>query len=483
MNMHPRKWTPLAAALALMFLSALSGCSLAPVYQRPALPVPDTWPEAIPAMDDSLFAGRANLPWEDFFQDPQLRRVIQLALDNNRDLRVAVLNIQKASALYGISTAERLPNLVGDASGGRQRIPGDLSPNGQEKVSNLYGAGLGLTAFELDFFGRVRSLSESALERYMATEEAGRSAQIILLAKVASTYEAVIAGKRLEDLGRRTLDSRRDSYARQGQLKEQGASSEYDLRQSQTLLEAATATLAQQTRQRLQDENALALLVGVRLDESLFPRLDPSAARTVVGDVPAGLPSDLLEARPDIRQREALLRAMNANIGAARAAFFPRIVLTGSLGTSSTELSGLFSSGSQAWGFMPHLSLPIFDGGRNRANLDAAEADRDIAVAEYEKSIQNAFREVADALAGRVTLSQELDAVQAREQAERVRLDLSKQRYELGYSSYLEYLDAQRDLFQVQQQLVFTGLAQLQNRIFLYKALGGGWQGKSSQPA
>jgi multidrug efflux system outer membrane protein len=354
-------------------------------------------------------------------------------------------------------------------------VPDQLAPGGNGGTSSSYTAGVGVTSFELDLFGRVRNLSQAALDRYAATEEAQRAAQISLVAEVATVYEAVLADDSLLALSRQTLASRTESHQRQIQLREQGASSEFDLRQSESLFEAAKIALAQTTRQRALDENALTVLVGRALPAELLPAQDARWDSNVMTELPAGLPSDLLAARPDIRRQEALLRSSNANIGVARAAFFPRITLTGAFGSSSNELSGLFSAGTGSWSFMPQISLPIFDGGRNRANLGVAKADRDIAVAQYDKTIQVAFREVADALAGRATLGEELRAVKAQESAEQVRYDLAKLRYDGGQSSYLEYLDAQRSLFGAQQQTIRTSLAELQNRIGLYKALGGGW--------
>jgi len=321
----------------------------------------------------------------------------------------------------------------------------------------------------------VRNMSQAAYDRYAATEEAQRTAQISLIAEVASVYEAILADERLLALSQQTLASRQDSHQRQMQLREQGASSEYDLRQSESLLQAARVAVAQATRQRALDENALTVLSGRTLPAHLLPAQGAAWDSKAMAELPAGLPSELLAARPDIRRQEALLRAANANIGVARAAFFPRITLTGAFGSTSNELSGLFDSGSRSWSFLPQISLPIFDGGRNRANLNVAKADKDIAIAQYDKTIQVAFREVADALAGRATLSDELGAVRAQESAEQVRYELARQRYEGGQSSYLEYLDAQRSLFSAQQQTIRTSLAELQNRIGLYKALGGGW--------
>jgi multidrug efflux system outer membrane protein len=438
--------------------------------------VAGNWPAA-PAVTAAANSQAAHdIAWQDFFQDDKLKQVIAIALEHNRDLRVATLNIERARALYQVQSASQLPTLNAGLSGARQRVPDQVAPGGKGGVTSAYTAGVGVTAFELDLFGSVRNMSAAELERYAATEEAQRAAQISLVAEVASVYEAVLADERLLALSQQTLSSRSESHQRQIQLREQGASSEYDLRQSESLLQAAKVALAQATRQRALDENALTVLTGRSLPAGLLPSHGAEWDSQIMADLPAGLPSELLAARPDIRAQEALLRAANANIGVARAAFFPRITLTGALGSSSNELSGLFDSGSRAWSFLPQITLPIFDAGRNRANLNVAKADKDIAIAQYDKTIQVAFREVADALAGRATLGDELRAVQAQEQAEQVRYKLAKLRYEGGESSYLEYLDAQRALFGAQQQSIRTSLAELQNRIGLYKALGGGWQ-------
>jgi multidrug efflux system outer membrane protein len=457
----------------------LSACSLAPTYERPALPVAQTWPAATATEANGPAAH--DVRWQDFFQDEKLKQVIAAALEHNRDLRVATLNIERARALYQVQSADRLPTINAGLSGARQRVPDLVAPGGNGGVSSAYTAGIGVTAFELDLFGSVRNMSQAALERFAATEEAQRAAQISLVAEVASVYEAVLADQRLLALSRETLASRTESHERQQQLRDQGASSEYDLRQSESLLAAAQASVAQATRQRALDENALTVLTGSKLPADLLPTDGANWRSNVIADLPPGLPSELLTSRPDIRRQEALLRASNANIGVARAAFFPRITLTGAFGSSSNELSGLFDAGSRSWSFLPQLSLPIFDGGRNRANLNVAKADKEIAIAQYDKTIQVAFREVADALAGRATLGDELRAVQAQESAEQVRYNLAKLRYEGGQSSYLEYLDAQRSLYGAQQQTIRTSLAELQNRIALYKALGGGWSDVQSK--
>ena len=453
----------------------LSACSLAPSYEQPALAVAAHWNAGGNANEQADASRAASISWNDFFQDAQLKSLIATALDNNRDLRMATLNIERARAMYNIQTADQVPNIAAVGNGSRQRLPADVNPTGKTGVNTSYFAGVGMAAFEIDLFGRVRNLSDAALQRYLATEQAQRSAQISLIASVATTYETLVADQRLLRLTEQTLASRADSYERQQKLYAEGASSEYDLRQAESLFAAAKAALAQQERRKAQDENALTVLVGQPLPPGIGASDLTSAARTLP-DLPAGLPSELITARPDILQQEAILRSQNASIGAARAAFFPRISLTGNFGSASNELSGLFDSGSRSWAFIPQISLPIFEGGRNIANLKVAETDKKIAITQYDKTVQVAFREVADALAGRATLAEEVSSVKVQENAEAARYGFAKSRYEAGYSSYLEYLDAQRSLFSVQQQSIQVQLAELKNRITLYKVLGGGWK-------
>ena len=466
---HMRKPSMRLTALALAAL--LAGCSFMPTYERPAAPVAAQWPgqaETTPAAQPV-----ADIAWQDFFSDARLRALVEQALANNRDLRVAVLNIEQARAQYRIQRADRLPTIGVGASGSR-------TPQGNGESLTAYQAGLTLSSWELDFFGRVASLSEAALAQYLATEEGRKAAQISLVASVANTYLAILADEELLALTRQTLATREDS-AKLSQLRfDSGVASELDLRQAQSLLEAARATLAQLQRQRAQDQNQLTLLIGQpdwpqRI--AALPATNRLESAVVMRELPAGLPSEVLTARPDIRQAEQQLRSANANIGAARAAFFPRITLTAGFGTVSSQLSGLFEGGSWGWTVAPQLLLPIFDGGRNQAGLDVAKVNRDIAVAQYERAIQGAFREVADALAGRATLGEELRAQQAQAEAESTRFKLSDLRYRNGVASYLDLLDAQRSLFATQQAVVQTRLAQLQNQVSLYKTLGGGWGG------
>ena len=462
--------TALAGAAALV----LAGCSLIPTYERPAAPVPASYPGAQPAATSPSPA--ATLAWQDDFTDPRLAQLIATALANNRDLRVAVLNIEQARAQFQIQRAAQFPALDLSASGSRS------SPNALQSlglggsVTSSYAVNLGITAWELDFFGRVASLKEQALAQFLATEESRKATQISLVSAVASGWLTLIADDELLALTRQTLATREESQKLTRMRFDSGVVSEIDLRLTDSLAETARASYAEQRRLRMQDENALALLLGAPVP----PEATEGGARGLdavapMAELPAGLPSDLLGERPDIRAAEQQLIAANANIGAARAAFFPRVTLTTSIGTASSEFSNLFESGTKAWAFAPQLTVPIFDAGRNRAGLDSAKAGREIAVAQYEKSIQTAFREVADALAGRATLGEQLRALRAQSEAEAVRFRLSDLRYRNGIASALDVLDSQRSLYSAQQAAVQIQLAQLQNQVVLYKTLGGGW--------
>jgi multidrug efflux system outer membrane protein len=447
---------------------ALSACmSLAPKYERPALPVTESFPETAVAGNNAA----GSISWQQYFSDERTRQLIRLALANNRDLRVAVLNIEQARAQHQIRRADLLPTLNLGASGSRATTSND-------SIDSHYTAGLVISAFELDLFGRVRNLSDAALSQFLATEEARKSVQVSLVASVANAHLALLADEQLLDLTRKTLEAR-DASLKLVQLKfDNGIVSKVDLQQALSLVDTARATLAQQQRQRSQDRNLLALLVGKDFPVGAEAAASAAAAATLdsvaLADLPAGLPSELLALRPDIRQAEHQLMAANANIGAARAAYFPRISLTGSAGSASTELSGLFKGGSFGWTFAPQLLMPLFDFGRTGANLDSARAGRDIAVAQYEKSIQVAFREVADALAGQATYGEQLRAQRAVAAAEAERFALADLRYRNGAASYLDLLDAQRSLFSAQQAAVQTSLARLQNQVTLYRVLGGG---------
>ncbi|HEX9720673.1 MAG TPA: efflux transporter outer membrane subunit [Ramlibacter sp.] len=447
----------------VMCAASLAGCSMMPAYERPAAPVPGEWPYAAASTGNPA----SELKWEDFFADARLKLLIAIALRNNRDLRVAVLNIEQARAQYDIRRADRFPS-VGVTAGGSR------TPKSGGGTTSAYTAGLAFTAWEIDLFGRVASLGEAALAQYLATEEGRKAAQTSLISAVANNWLALLADEELIALTRQTLATREESLRLTKLRFDHGVASELDFRQAQSLVEGARVTLSQLIRQRAIDLNALALLLGQAVPSDFQPAAD--TASVALPDPPAGMPSDVLVRRPDVRQAEQQLIAANANIGAARAAFFPRITLTAGIGTASSELSGLFKGGSWGWPAAPQLLQPIFDAGRNRAGLAAAHASRDIAVAQYEKAIQSAFREVADALAGRATFGEQLQAQRNVADAEAVRYRLSELRYNAGVASYLDLLDAQRSLFAARQALVQTRLQQLQNQVQLYKALGGGWE-------
>ncbi|MBP6019955.1 MAG: AdeC/AdeK/OprM family multidrug efflux complex outer membrane factor [Burkholderiaceae bacterium] len=459
----------------------LAGCtSMAPNYERPAAPTDTAWPTG-PAYKQqagtSLAPGAmvaADIAWQDFIIDENLKAVVRLALENNRDLRVAALNIDRARAQYQIQRADSFPSIGISGEGASQRLPAEVSPTGQAGISRQYSAGVGTSAYELDLFGRVRSLNEDALQRYLATEESRKTVQLSLVAEVANAYLFLGADQERLQLAGRTLESHKTSYQLIRRSHELGVASMLDLRQSQTLVESARVDVARFTSQVAQDKNALILLVGGPLPDDLLPQ-SQNDDRVTLAELDAGVPSEVLLRRPDVLQAERLLQAANANIGAARAAFFPRISLTASAGTTSSALSNLFDGGTGFWSFMPQLHLPIFEGGRNRANLRVSQVDRDIAQAQYEKAIQIAFREVADGLAQRGTLDEQLAAQTALVDASADNHVLSDARYRRGIDSYLNVLDAQRSLYAAQQNLITLRLTKNSNHVTLYKALGGGW--------
>ncbi len=459
----------LQAAAAALALTLAAGCtSLAPRYERPAAPVAERFPLADAAPAGGT-AAAADLPWQQFFGDARLRALIELALANNRDLRVAVLNVDAARALVTVRRADALPTVGVGATGLRQ-------PGQGGSMSSVYTAGLSFSAWEIDLFGRIRSLGEVAAGQYLASDEGRKAAQIALVSTVASLHYAIAADDELLALTERTFATRDESLRLTKLRFDNGASSELDLRLAQSQVETARIARAALRRQREVDQNALVLLVGQALPATL-PPAQPWDAQALA-DVPAGLPSEVLLRRPDVLQAEHQLIAANANIGAARAAFYPRITLTASAGTASTHLADLFKD--SAWSFAPQIFLPLFDSGRNRANLEIAEAQRGIAVAQYERAVQSAFRDVADALAGRATLGEQLQAQQAQTDAETARFRLSQLRFDNGIASSLELLDAQRTLFAAQQALITAQLALQQNRITSYRALGGGWSETSA---
>jgi|TARA_Y100000815_G_scaffold2255_1_gene1975 multidrug efflux system outer membrane protein len=453
--------------LSLAVLAALSGCSLIPEYERPAPPVPLNWSEGVEqGMEQTPLVG-----WRGFFKDPQLQHLIGLALENNRDLRVAALNVQANRALYDIQGAERYPQLDANGSGTRTRMPQDLSGGEQRSINSQYSATLGLS-WELDLFGRIGSLREQALQTFLASDEARRGVQISLVAEVASTYLTLQADQALLDVAAETLKTYEDSYALTKRSNEVGVASSLELAQTRTAVESARAVLARYQRQVAQDRNALTVLVGqpwsVTAGNPLL--LD----EPVLAQLPVGLSSEVLYNRPDVLQAEYQLLAVNASIGAAKAAFFPRISLTGAAGTASNELSGLFGSGSEYWTFSPSISVPIFRAGALKASLDYAEISRNQQVARYEGVIQSAFREVADGLQARQTYVDQVAARRALLEASEEYFRLADRRYNIGVDSYLTLLDAQRQLFEARQSVISDRLSQLLSEISLYKALGGG---------
>lgn len=471
------KKTLLSVALA----ATLTGCSMIPDFQRPESPVADSWPQGA-AYSASTSEQTPDLGWSQFFQDPALRELIAVALENNRDLRVAALNVDATRALYRIQRSDLFPSISADGGGTRSRTPASLNPLGEADISSQYSATLGI-GWELDLFGRLGSLREQALEEYLATEAAQRSVQISLIAAVANTYLTWQADQALLEITRGTLETYDESLALTQRSYDVGVASSLELTQARTAVETARSSLARYTRLVAQDRNALAQLLGQRLP---FEGVDPiDLQRSYLTDLPVGLPSELLVNRPDIVEAERRLRAANANIGAARAAFFPSISLTGAAGTASSDLDGLFGSGSDYWSFSPSISLPIFNAGRLSANLEYAEIIRDARVAEYERSIQEAFRDVSDGLAARDTYVQQVQAQSDLVEASESYFQIAERRYRTGVDSYLTLLDAQRQLFTAQQQLIGDRLSQLVSEVELFKALGGGWQAEiaATQPA
>jgi multidrug efflux system outer membrane protein len=461
----------IAPLLACSVLTA--GCGVLEPRLPTAEPsIPAEWPippQTVPALSSATAAdgSTTDIGWRDFFVEPRLRQVIALALENNRDLRVAGLNVQRAQGLYRVQRADRVPSL--DANGTWIRT------GGEGPLSDSYSATLGITDFELDLFGRVRNLSDAALERYFAQEAARRGAQLALIAETATAYLTLAADQEQLRVVQETLRTREEFHQITEKRYQIGAVSALDVSQSLTQVEAARADVARYAGQVAQSGNALQLLVGAPVPRELLPT-DFGTSLTGLAPLPAGTPSGVLLRRPDVMQAEHQLRAANANIGAARAAFFPSITLTGSAGYASDQLSSLFEASTYAWAFVPQVKLPIFQGGRLTANLAVATADRDIALARYESAIQAAFSEVADALALTATLDAQRAARQATVNAATAADALSRVRYNAGRDSYLVLLESQRSLYLAQQFLIVTQLAEQTNRINLYKALGGGWK-------
>jgi multidrug efflux system outer membrane protein len=461
--------------LVSLILLSLTGCSMAPRYVRPQAPVPATWPAGpaytalgtVPNGQDA-----PDVKWQDYFTDDKLRRVIGMALANNRDLRVAALNVERARAIHGIRRAEFLPTVEATGTGVKQRLPADLSSTGQRQTLERYDANLGVASWELDFLGRIRSLKDRALEEYLATEQARRAAQILLVSSVAQTYMALAADRENLSLSQTTLQTQQEAYDLIRRRYDLGLVNELDLFRAQTPRDVAQRDVALYTQQAAEDENALNLLAGTSVPAELMPaELDALAA---LKEISPGIPSEMLLRRPDVLQAENLLKAANADIGAARAAFFPRISLTAAFGSASSDLSGLFESGSGVWSYAPKIVMPIFDA-RTWSAHKAAKVQREIAVTEYERAIQSAFRDVADALAVRGTIDRQIAAQQSLVNAYAETYRLANAQFNRGLDSYLSVLDAQRFLVSAQQALVFLRLEKLANQVRLYAVLGGGW--------
>jgi outer membrane protein, multidrug efflux system len=481
-----------AIAIGVVGLTAaLSGCTLEPHYQRPTAPVPATWTGTPPTSTTATPA--AALGWRQFFPDPGMQRLIELALANNRDLRVAALNVQAAQAQYRVQRAELFPSISAIGLEEIEKFPsgvtatgsvGSGSSNGVASTGGqairFFEAGVGFTNYEIDAFGRLRSLNHAALQRYFSSEQTRRSTQLSLIAEVVSAYLAVLADETILKVTRETLQSQTASYELTKRSLDAGTTTALAFHQAASTVDTAKADLAAYTRQAAQDRNALVLLLGGPLPENLAFEIDLGAVN-LSADLPAGIPSEVLAQRPDVLAAEHQLMAANADIGAARAAFFPSITLTGTYGSASTQLSGLFEAGSSAWAFSPQITLPIFTGGANKATLDLDKIEKDINVAQYEKALQTAFREVDDALAARRTLDEQLEAQRAVLEDASQSYRLADLRFRNGVDSFLPVLDAQRALYSAQQSVISLELLRLQNMATLYKALGGGMR-EQTQP-
>ncbi|QIE22658.1 efflux transporter outer membrane subunit [Caballeronia sp. SBC2] len=474
------KHSLIAAAVALF----AAGCTMAPKYERPAAPVDQTFPtggvydKQPDTASSSSPSGSAqdkpavDIGWRDFFVDARLQQIVAIALKNNRDLRVSMLNVAAARSQYQITRAELLPTLDAVGSQSKQRTPKDLSLFGQT-LSTSYSVGVN-ASWEIDFFGRIQSLKDQALEQYFALAETRKAAEISLVSQVADQYLTMLSDDDQLTVTRNTLKTADESYRITKLQFDNGVGTELDVRQAQGIQQQAAANLQSQLRLRAQAENALVLLIGEPLPADLPPGL-PLDSQNLLTDIPAGLPSDLLIRRPDIASAEHSLLAANANIGAARAAFFPKISLTGSFGTLAPSLGTLFKPGSAAWSFAPQISIPIFEGGTNLANLDLAQIQKRIEIANYEKAIQTAFREVADGLAARGTYDEQIKALELYVKSQARGLELSDLRYRNGVDNYLSVLTAQTNLYTAQQLLITARLNRATNLVDLYRELGGGW--------
>jgi multidrug efflux system outer membrane protein len=493
------------AAIAIS-IAALTGCTLEPHYERPQPAVTSQWPDiddrysqsdgtapGAHAPRDTSGIRAADIGWREFFTDPRLQKLIETALQHNPDAQVAALNIAAARAQYQIQRADLFPKISAIATEEIEKFPAAVAPIAASSgsggtggvgsaaggsgsgVFRFFEVGIGFTSYELDLFGRIRSLNHARLQQYLGYVETRRSAQISVVAEVANAYLTLLADEALFKITQDTLDSQRESLKLIKMSFDGGVATALDLHQAETTVATAQANLAQYRREVAQDQNALVVLLGAPMPADL-PAGHELDEEKLLTELPEGMPSDVLIQRPDILAAEHNLMAANANIGAARAAFFPSILLTGNYGTASTELSGLFKTGSTAWTFSPQISLPIFAGGANVASLDLAKVQKNVLIVQYEQAIQNGFREVADALAGRATLDSQLEADQSLVQAAGESFRLSNMRFTGGVDNYLGVLDSQRSLYGAQQSLVAVKLARLQNLVTLYKALGGGWR-------
>ena len=461
-------------SLLLVIILIGGGCSLAPEYTQPKAPIPVEWPQGAAYKDTRAIPGAPTVPelkWEDFFADKQLQKIIETALNNNRDLRLAALNLEKARALYGVQRAELFPAVNAVGSGSKQRSSSDLTRPGEPRTTRQFSVNLGITSWEIDFFGRIRSLKEQALQEYLGTEQARRSAQIALVSGVARAYLTLAADRGNLKLARSTLDTQQGVYDLIRRQYEVGLANELDLRRAQAQVDAARGDVARFMQPVAQDQNALNLLAGSSVSEQLLPA-DLSSV-SPFKEISPGLSSEVLLRRPDIMAAEHQLKAAYAFIGVARAALFPRIALTTAVGTASDELSGLFNSGSGTWSFAPQITMPIFDA-RTWAALRVSKTVREIALTQYEKVIQTAFREVADSLAVQGTVDRQVKAQQSLVNALAETYRLSVNRYTNGIDSYLGVLDAQRSLYAAQQELIALRLGKLANQVSLYAVLGGG---------
>jgi len=502
-----RTLSALVALVAPLAVASLGACTMMPHYERPASPVPASWPQdagAAPKSRDTSASAAAQPPqgfaadqigWLDFFLDARLRELIGIALENNRDLRIAVLNVAASEAQFRVERSNLFPSISATGAEIVEKLPPNgalplnaigssagstVIPTGPASTTFRYfSATAGFTNYELDLFGRQRSLTTEAFEQYLAQYESRRSTQITLVSEVATDYFAVLADDALVKLTEETLKSENETYALTQAMYERDTTALLSVRQAESPVDAARASLAQYRRQLAEDRHALTLVLGQEIPPGLAPEPDIDRER-LLADLPVGLPSSLIENRPDILSAEHALRAANANIGAARAAFFPSIELTGSAGTASGRLRDLFSKGSGTWSFSPSITLPIFTGGQNEANLDLADVEKKIQIATYEQTIQTAFREVADALSGRSTYRDQLQAQQALVAADADAYRLSELRFRQGVDSYLSTLDSERSLFAAQQTLVALRQAELANEVTLYKALGGGWHKRTA---